>query len=128
MSRRTHLTIVEAGAALSIWPRAEGSGIDDWVVMVQQSDEPVADFALRVASRARRLAREGAGICAVDVLTAKPDRALVWRPVLAELTDEPAPRGGSPDGAEPPRSGIHEKPGLAKPKPKRLGKTAGAPS
>jgi hypothetical protein len=125
MSRRTHLTILEAGAALSLWPRAETSSIDDWVVMVQQRDESPDDFVLRVTSRTRRLTREGAGICAVEILSAGGARA-DWRSVLEEVAQD-FPQGRARDRAEP-RSGIHEKPGPVRTKPARLGRAAGEPA
>ena len=124
MSRRAHLTIMESGASLSAWPRVEAAQIDDWVVMVQQADEGTVNFTERVSERARRLAREGAEICAVDVLTAGAEGLGQW----LSLLDEVGPCAPLPDSssAEDPRSGIHEKPGLVKAKPRRISKTAGA--
>jgi hypothetical protein len=122
--RRAHLTIMENGASLSAWPRVEAAQIDDWVVMVQQADEASVLFTERVSERARRLAREGAEICAVDILTAGAEGLGQWLALL----DEVGPRGSESEPAtssEAPRSGIHEKPGVAKAERRRVSKIAG---
>jgi hypothetical protein len=129
MSRRAHLTIMESGASLPARPHAETSQIDDWVVIVQQADEAGAAFVERVSERARRLAREGAGICAVDILTTGRDGLGSWFSMLQQVgvpafPEDAEPRAERVNPEE--KSGIHAKPGIKKPRSERLHRTAGA--
>lgn len=129
MVRRAHLTIIEAGAGLPARPR-EDARVDDWVVVVQQADEARAEFARRVSERAQRLAREGAGICAFEVVTRDDGGLVPWLGVLHELFPdmvEPAGHEAAVANGDE-KSGIHEKPSVAKPRPRRPAKAARAVS
>ncbi|HEY5375619.1 MAG TPA: hypothetical protein VIK01_18195 [Polyangiaceae bacterium] len=71
MSRRARLTVLELGASSTAWAACRGLGMDDWIVVAQQRDEPAPEFTERVRQRARRLRKEDAQIDSVDVYTAE---------------------------------------------------------
>ena len=70
MSRRARLTILERGASATAWATCSALGADDWLVIAQQHDESMRDFAARVRQRARRL-RKDANIESIDLYTAE---------------------------------------------------------
>lgn len=89
MSRRARLTVLELGASAIAWASHYGQGVDDCIVVAQQSDETAPEFSERIRQRARRLCREDALIESLDLYAAPcadGPRSAARQSALEELT------------------------------------------